>query len=266
MVTFNQAQQLLILDLLETAQGENPDLERALQVDGPDGVFVKNLENVQGDERDVVIFSVGYGPDPSGRISMNFGPLNKDGGERRLNVAITRARYEVIVFASLRADQIDPARTSAQGVLDLRAFLSFAQRGSSGAQGAALGAVGARERDALVHAIADALTARGHAVEVDVGASDVRVDLAVLDPRQGNGEGPTRYLLGIETDGLNYARAATTRDRDRLRNEVLRRLGWTLHRVWAVDWWREPEVQLTAIEAALKKARGSAEIESTEHQ
>ena len=118
-VTFSQAQQTLIEDLLEDARRKDPRVDAFFGEEAPEPVFVKNLENVQGDERDVILFSICYGPDALGRVLMNFGPINRDGGERRLNVAITRARREVVVFSTLRADQIDLARTRARGVRDL---------------------------------------------------------------------------------------------------------------------------------------------------
>ncbi len=243
-VTFNQAQQQLILDLFEEAQRAHPKIERYFNDSEVAGVFVKNLENVQGDERDLIVFSIGYGPDAKGRVSMNFGPLNKDGGERRLNVAITRARCEVLVFTSLRSDQIDLARTSARGVRDLRAFLRFAEDASRD-QGAAAGA--RKSRDPLVQSIAQALMDRGWSVDLEIGRSDVRLDLALRDPAD-----PTRYLLAIETDGANYERAATARDRDRLRTDVLDSLGWSVHRLWAVDWWRDRDGEIAKIEAKAK--------------
>lgn len=240
-VTFNQAQQQLIQDLFEAARSEDHTLEEWFDDSAQDGVFVKNLENVQGDERDVIVFSIGYGPDSGGSVSMNFGPLNKEGGERRLNVAITRAREEVLVFTSLRSEQIDLARTSARGVRDLRGFLRFAERTTA----TALDASGRRSDD-LVESIAAALRDRGHRVDTEVGRSGVRVDLAIRDP-----DVPHRYALAVETDGANYARAATARDRDKLRAEVLRGLGWRIERVWAVDWWRDPAGELARIEDAL---------------
>ena len=128
-VTFNTEQQRLIENLLDQERRSRPDLDRFFNREWHEPVFVKNLESVQGDERDVILFSVGYGPDASGRVSQNFGPLNKDGGPRRLNVAITRARSELLVFATLRPDQIDLARTEAAGVRDFKHFLEFAERG-----------------------------------------------------------------------------------------------------------------------------------------
>lgn len=245
-VTFNQAQQQLVLDLFERALGDQPELEPHFAESNDEGVFVKNLENVQGDERDVIVFSIGYGPDARGRVSMNFGPLNKDGGERRLNVAITRARQEVMVFSSLRSEQIDLARTNARGVRDLRGFLRFGE--GVGAQRAARPEA-APARDALVASIAAALRDRGHEVDVEVGRGGVRLDLGIRDPEH---EG--RYLVGIETDGAAYRRAATARDRDRLRSLVLGGLGWRIERLWAVDWWRDREAELDRIERAIEAA------------
>lgn len=248
-VTFSQPQQTLIQDLFERAITEEPELERWFAEGEADGVFVKNLENVQGDERDLIVFSIGYGPDPSGRVSMNFGPLNKDGGERRLNVAVTRARREVLVFTSLRAADIDPARTSARGVRDLRAFLAFAERRSAARSAAErVGADG--QPDGLVASIAAELTARGHRTVTGIGRSGVRIDIGVVDPGD-----PSRFLLAIETDGANYRRSATARDRDRLRGDVLGSLGWRVHRVWAIDWWRDREAVLRGIDEALRTAR-----------
>lgn len=244
-VTFNQAQQQLVLDLFEEAQRAHPEIERYFSDSEVAGVFVKNLENVQGDERDLIIFSIGYGPDAKGRVSMNFGPLNKDGGERRLNVAITRARCEVLVFTSLRSDQIDLARTSARGVRDLRAFLRFAEDASR-EEGATVRST--TSRDPLVQSIAEALVERGWDLDFEIGRSDVRLDMALRDP-----DDSSRYVLAIETDGTNYERAATARDRDRLRTDVLDSLGWTVHRLWAVDWWRDREAEIAKIEAKARE-------------
>ncbi|MEM9379498.1 MAG: DUF4011 domain-containing protein [Planctomycetota bacterium] len=254
-VTFSQAQQTLLLDLLDEAMREHPEIEEAFDESREEPVFVKNLENVQGDERDVILFSIGYGPDANGKISMNFGPLNRDGGERRLNVAITRAREEVVVFSSIRWDQIDLARTSARAVGDLRAFLRHAEgRADVVAEDAESGAEHGTEPerpsdDGLVRALASRLEARGWDVTTEVGASSVRVDLAVRHP-----ERPGRFLMGIETDGRNYARSATARDRDRLRALVLDGLGWSLERAWAIDWWRDPDAEVERLDAALRAA------------
>jgi very-short-patch-repair endonuclease len=251
-VTFSMAQQTLIEDLLEDARRQHPEIEPFFN--GGDGVsepvFVKNLENVQGDERDVILFSVCYGPDAQGRVSMNFGPLNRDGGERRLNVAITRARQEIVVFSTLRADQIDLSRTRAQGVADLKCFLDYAARGPRALSERREVDPGAECESPFEQQVCNALRERGYMVHPQVGCSRYRIDLGVVDP-----EHPGRYLLGIECDGATYHSAHTARDRDRLREAVLRDLGWRLHRVWSTDWWERPAEELARIEAAIEDAK-----------
>lgn len=246
-VTFNIAQQTLIEDHLDAARKQFPEIDPFFTDEVQEPVFIKNLENVQGDERDIVLFSVCYGPDAAGKISMNFGPLNRDGGERRLNVAITRARQEVVVFASLRSDQINLAQTRKQGVQDLKCFLDFADRGSI-AISQALSLKGGDDFESpFERDVCARLRERGHTVHSQVGCSGYRIDLAILDPRA---EG--RYLLGVECDGANYHSAKTARDRDKLREQVLRGLGWKLHRIWSSDWWVNPDECLTKIDAVIE--------------
>ena len=249
-VTFSQAQQSLVEDLLEEWRRRDEVVDRFFGEEIAEPVFVKNLENVQGDERDVILFSVCYGPDMSGRVSMNFGPMNKEGGERRLNVAVTRARREVIVFSTLTSDQIDLSRTRARGVADLKAFLDYARKGPSALAGAAEYRHDAEFDSPFEEAVYDQLVQRGWDVHKQVGCSGYRIDLAVVDPGA-----PGRYLLGVECDGANYHRAKTARDRDKLREGVLRGLGWQLHRVWSTDWWTNPEGEVDKIEAALARPR-----------
>ena len=248
-VTFSQAQQTLVLDLLDAAARKHPEIERFFDESIQEPVFVKNLENVQGDERDVIIFSIGYGPDANGRLSMNFGPLNNDGGERRLNVAITRAREEVLVHTSIRSDQIDLARTNARGVRDLRAFLSFAESNQTktASQAGTPGPV-TQSHDALVRIVGERLAQLGWEVEYEIGRSDVRVDIGVRHPERDDA-----FLAGIETDGANYRRASTARDRDRLRSDVLAGLGWKLIPVWAVDFWRDADTEVDRIHGELQR-------------
>lgn len=252
-VTFSQAQQTLIEDLLDAARAEDPQLDHHFTGDVEEPVFVKNLENVQGDERDVILFSICYGPDSLGRVSMNFGPMNREGGERRLNVAITRARQEVTVFSTLRADQIDLARTRARGVADLKRFLEYAERGPSVIAEALRLDPDADPDSPFEEAVLNALVQRGWEVHKQVGCARYRVDLAVVDPAA-----PGRYLLGVECDGANYHRAKTARDRDKLRQGVLQDLGWKLHRIWSTDWWTDPEREIRKLEEALKRARDAA--------
>jgi len=249
-VTFSQAQQTLIEDLLDQARNEDSSLDTFFAEGRDEPLFVKNLENVQGDEREVILFSICYGPDLHGRPSMNFGPMNREGGERRLNVAITRARSEVVVFSTLTADQIDLSRTQAVGVRDLKRFLEYAERGASALAEATLYSSGADVESPFEQAVLDALVGRGWEVHLQVGCARYRIDLAVVDP-----DAPGRYLLGVECDGANYHRAKTARDRDKLREGVLRGLGWELHRVWSTDWWTDPAKELVKIEEALQRAR-----------
>jgi len=251
-VTFSQAQQTLVEDLLEQARRTDTVVDRGCAEDKLERVFVKNLENVQGDERDVILFSICYGPDHTGRPYVNFGPMNKEGGERRLNVAVTRARRELIVFSTLCADQIDLAKTKAPGVRDLKTFLAYAERGMAAiAEAAVPGAAGEFdspfERD--VH---DALVERGWNVHSQVGCGGYRIDLGVVDP-----EASGRYLLGVECDGANYHRARSARDRDKLREGVLGDLGWQLHRIWSSDWWKNPGREIEKLERALDAARNA---------
>ncbi|MDH7603193.1 MAG: DUF3320 domain-containing protein, partial [Armatimonadota bacterium] len=252
-VTFNLMQQKLIEDLLDEKRQKYPEIDPYFYSESaPKGeaVFVKNLENVQGDERDVILFSICYGPDAQGYISRNFGPLNKDGGERRLNVAITRARHQLVVFSSMTADQIRLSQTSARGVADLKDFLDYAQRGMLAIPERPEYTREVNYRSALEREISEKLRELGYEVHCQVGCSGCRIDLAVVDP-----EYPERYLLGIEYDGDNYYRVKTARDRDRLRQLVLENLGWRIHRVWSIDWWRSPNAEVERVKEAIEQAK-----------
>ena len=226
-VTFSMAQKNLIEDIFEERRAANPKFEDYFADDGEEPFFVKNLENVQGDERDVILFSVGYAKGPDGKFLMNFGPLNRSGGERRLNVAVTRAKEQVVVFASCRGAEIDLNRTQAVGAAHLRAFLEYAERGGV----AAAADAAERRRDMFADEVAAFLSAHGYAVERDVGCSLFRVDVGVKDQARKDG-----YLAAIECDGDTYASALTARDRDELRTSVLRSLGWNTVHVWSADW------------------------------
>ncbi|MBM4060232.1 MAG: DUF3320 domain-containing protein [Planctomycetes bacterium] len=250
-VFFSQGQQVLVEDLLDAARAQHAELEPFFTT-VPEPVFVKNLENVQGDERDAILFSICYGPDAAGKVYENYGPLNLQGGERRLNVAVTRARRELVVFTSLRADQV-AARSAALGARHLRTFLDYAQRGEVALLAAAAADPRGEVESPFEAAVCAALVQRGHEVHPQVGCSGYRIDLAVVDP-----EAPGRYLLGIECDGATYHAAATARDRDRLRAAVLRGLGWRLHRVWSTDFWQDPAGEVARIEAAIAAAVAAA--------
>ena len=255
-VTFSLAQQQLVEDLLDEARRTHPEIEPHFGDEPPvegEPVFVKNLENVQGDERDVIFFSICYGPDDAGRVSMNFGPLNREGGERRLNVAITRAKHELVVFSGLRAEQIDLTRTRARGVRDLKHFLDYAERGPVALPAAAEASAQSTHESEFERLVAARLRAAGFAVHHQVGCSGYRIDLGILDPAA-----PGRYLLGVECDGATYHRAATARDRDKLRQGILEDLGWELYRIWSTDWWHDTEAEMGKLLAHLASLRSAA--------
>jgi very-short-patch-repair endonuclease len=256
-VTFSIPQQGLIEDLLDAARRKHPEIEPCFAASAGEPVFVKNLENVQGDERDVILFSICYGPDSTGKVAMAFGPLNRQGGERRLNVAVTRAREQVIVFSTLRGDQIDLSRTSSVAVRHLKTFLDYAERGP-GAIAEAVAVVGdAGADDSFEQDVRAKLRERGWQVELHVGCSGFRVDLAVRDLDRAD-----EFALGVLCDGPFYAKADTARDRDRNRQAVLVQLGWRLHRVWSSDWWLDPQRELDRIEAAIREAHAARKLGS----
>jgi very-short-patch-repair endonuclease len=246
-VTFNSEQQSLIEDLLDAERRKDPDLEPFFSEVELEPAFVKNLESVQGDERDIMYFSVTYGPDMTGAVSMNFGPLNRDGGERRLNVAVTRARHELRVFSSLKGEQMDLSRTKAIGVRDLKHFLEFAERGARALAEAHHCSQGDFDSP-FEAAVAAALGRKGWQVHTQIGASSFRIDLGVVHPDFSG-----RFLAGVECDGATYHRSATARDRDKLREQVLRGLGWEILRIWSTDWWVDPIGTLARVDARLNE-------------
>lgn len=261
-ITLNAEQQKLVEDLLDKARQADPRLEPFFDDSAPEPVVVKNLETVQGDERDVILLGIGYGPETAGAqtMPMNFGPLNRAGGWRRLNVAITRARREMMVFASFPPGMIDLNRTSAEAVRDLRHFMEFAERGPRALGEAMAGSVGGFDSP-FEQAVAGALRDRGWTVVPQIGVSRFRIDLGVVHP-----DSPGDYLCGVECDGASYHSAATARDRDKVRQAVLKGLGWSLVRIWSTDWWIDPQGALArlvaALEAELAQARESAEAKA----
>lgn len=246
-VTFNQTQQNLIATLLEARRRSNAQLDKVLAQKVPEELFIKNLENVQGDERDIILFSITYGPDAAGKVTMNFGPLNSEGGHRRLNVAISRARHGVIIYSTLKPEQIDLTRVRAAGVRDLKHYLEFAKRGPRALVEQAV-PTGQAPDSPFETAVIGLLRDKGWVVHPQVGCSGYRVDIGVVDPRA-----PGRYLLGVECDGATYHSAATARDRDRLRQHVLEGLGWRIHRIWSTDWWLDPQRELEKLVAKLEE-------------
>ncbi|WFU20729.1 DUF3320 domain-containing protein [Bradyrhizobium sp. CB3481] len=245
-VTFNGDQQRLIENMLDQARRSDPALEPHFDRNQTrEPIFVKNIENVQGDERDIIIFSVAVGPDKIGRITAQISSLNSEGGHRRLNVAVTRARSELLVFATLRPEQIDLGRTSAKGVVDFKHFLEFAEHGAR-AIAEAFSTTGRETESPFEDAVMDALQSRGWEVHPQVGVSFFRIDLGIVHP-----DFPGRYLAGVECDGATYHRSATARDRDRLREMVLTSLGWRIRRIWSTEWWMDASSAADKIHARL---------------
>jgi very-short-patch-repair endonuclease len=245
-VAFSSAQREAISNALELKRRANPGLEDFFKAHSDEPFFVKNLENVQGDERDVIFISIGYGKTNEGYLSMSFGPLNNDGGERRLNVLITRAKLRCEVFTNITAADIDLSKTQKRGIAALKSFLHFAQCGKLDVAEE----TGKPLESPFEENVAGQLGKLGYMVRQQVGSQGFYLDLAIVDP-----EHPGRYLLGIECDGAAYHSARSARDRDRLRQQVLEGIGWKIHRIWSTDWFRYPERELKRVVEAIEKAK-----------
>lgn len=244
--TFSVAQRQAILKELELLRRSNPDIEDFFGSTCPEPFFVKNLENIQGDERDVIFISVGYGKTEQGYLAHAFGPLSGEGGERRLNVLISRAKERCEVFCNFTGADIDLERSRARGVVALKLFLTFAETGHFG-----LGEVSGEDFESEFEIqVCERLQAAGYDVKRQIGASGFRVDLAIADR-----EKPGRFVLGIECDGAQFHSSRSARDRDRLRQQVLERHGWIIHRVWSADWYLRPQAELKKIEDAIVAAQ-----------
>jgi very-short-patch-repair endonuclease len=235
-IALSMAQEEAIQDEFDRRKVLDPDLSAQSEANVEEPFFVKALERVQGDERDRIIISLGYGKDANGVLTMNFGPINKGGGERRLNVAITRAREKVILVSSFRPQDMDLTRlsTSSLGVRILAEYLEYASRGGRFPVQTYGG--GEPESD-FEYDVRERLAARGLKVDAQVGCSGFRIDLAIRHPRHDD-----RYVLGVECDGATYHTQRSARDRDKLRQAVLEKLGWKIYRVWSTDWVKNPDL------------------------
>ena len=251
--TFNMKQQQLILDQVEKRLDQNPKMNAFFSRNRGEHFFVKNLETIQGDERDCIFLSIGYGKDKDGKLYKNFGPLNHDGGERRLNVLITRAREKCVVFSNFRASDLQLNTSAAFGVRALKMFLDYAEKRNLALHNTDTSRTGSEFEDAVY----EFLTHQGHKLKKHVGCAEYRIDLAIVDP-----DNPKRYLLGIECDGHQYRNAPTARDRDRLRSQVLEGLGWKLYRIWAIDWYRNQETTKKRILEAITEVTTTGEIQT----
>lgn len=238
-VTFSMPQQNLIDDLLDEEYRKDPALEKKA-AEQYEPIIIKNLENVQGDERDVIMFSIGYGPDKNGRVSMNFGPLNRDGGWRRLNVAITRARQQMLVFSVIDSDMINLSGTRSEGVEGLKGFLKFAEQGGGLAVKAGASRVTAEGFELIV---AEELKKRGYFVDCCVGSSDFKVDIAVAAPNDND-----RYILGISCGTKANYESSTAENRYISQQSILNGLGWETMNIHILDWIDNSEKVIERIE------------------
>ena len=244
-VTFSNVQKEYIERKLSTAIAERR-LE-TFAYDREEPLFVKNLENVQGDERDVVLFSICYGPDRLGRISLNFGPLNQVGGWRRLNVAVSRAREEMLVFSSMTGAMIDLSKTNSRGVAGLKAFLDFAEKGRTNL--AISSGDLATKKVGLGKYIAEELASYGYDCRYDVGVSGFKIDVAVLDPKDRK-----KFILAIMCDTPNRF---SVKDRNVLQIQTLKRNNWNVVRLFAVNYYNNPKREIKKIKDLLDKLTGA---------
>ncbi|MAX38395.1 MAG: hypothetical protein CME33_17715 [Gimesia sp.] len=245
-VAMNRKQADLIEDYVERLTKEDSQFSMFFEKDRQktEPLFIKNLENVQGDERDVIMISCTYGPDKDvGRVFQRFGDINKDGGWRRLNVLFTRSKKRMLVFSSLESHDI---LISESTNLSIKAFKDFLAYAKSGVVEQPVYS-GRKDGSDFQIAVKDALRKRGYECESEVGVAGFFIDLAVIDPKS-----PGRFLIGIECDGATYHSAKSVRDRDRLRQIILERLGWTIRRIWSPDWFKNPDAEIDTIVNALE--------------
>ena len=250
-IAFGEVQQQAIEAALREMRMKDQQFEPFFKEDREEPFFVKNLENVQGDERDTILFSIGYAKDAQGVFRMNFGPLSKMGGERRLNVAVTRAKYNIKLVGSILPADIDTDRISSEGPKLLRAYIDFAMHGMEALQKEITESDVTEHDSPFEKAVYDYLERKGYRLATQVGCSGYRIDMAVKHPTLSG-----RYVLGIECDGAAYHSGRTARERDRLRQDVLEQMGWTIYRIWSTDWIKDPAAEgkrlVEAVEQAIK--------------
>ena len=252
-VTFSEAQQNAVDAAIRQKRYQNAAFERYFVEDKDEPFFIKNLENVQGDERDTIIFSIGYAKDAHGIMYMNFGPLSRDGGYRRLNVAITRAKYNVKLVGSIVPTDIDVDNTSAEGVRMLRSYIEFAQNGITALEKELTFSNEVSFDSPFEESVYDFLQTKEYNVVTQVGCSGFRIDMAVKHPVQSG-----CFVIGIECDGATYHSSRTARERDRLRQTVLEDMGWTIYRIWSTDWIKDQRTEEQKLVAAIERALGHA--------
>lgn len=246
-VTFSEAQQNAVDAAIRQMRHQNIEFEDFFNEDKSNPFFIKNLENVQGDERDTIIFSIGYA-NRDGKCN-NFGPLNRNGGYRRLNVAITRAKYNVKLVGSILPTDIDLDKTSARGVQLLRSYIEFARQGIVALDNEPTYKSTPTFDSPFEISVYDYLVNKGYKVETQVGCSCYRIDLAVKHPTLSG-----KFSIGIECDGASYHSSRTARERDRLRQDILEEMGWTIHRIWSTDWIKNQKTEEEKLVAAIEKS------------
>lgn len=250
-VAFSKHQADLITELLEHSRRSDHVLDNFLREDNHENVFVKNIENVQGDERDVIFISVCYGPqEPYGQLKyLQFGPVNKEGGERRLNVLFSRSRMRCEVFASFEPGDIVASRVKSKGPMVLKRFLEFAKTGIL----ADLPTTGENADSPFEEDVASVIKALGYSVDLQVGTGGFKIDLGVKHPvHQG------QYMLAVECDGATYHSALWARERDRLRQQILEGLGWRFHRIWSTDWFYDRDKQINHLRQVLESTQSES--------
>jgi very-short-patch-repair endonuclease len=253
-VSMNEPQRELLLDEFDRLLLHDPELAAYVEkwANTLEPLFIKNLENVQGDERDVIMISTVYGRDELGNLHQRFGPINnRQAGHRRLNVLFTRARWQTVIFSSLDPDLLRVDHTSARGLRALKGFLTYAKTGRL--EGPSDGGSPSTGVDSAFELyVARALRASHYEVVPQVGVAGYFIDLGVRHP-----ERPGTFILGVECDGATYHSAPSVRDRDRLRQDILERLGWRIYRIWSVDWFRNPRREMGRLLAHLAALRAA---------
>lgn len=255
-VTFSEAQQNAVDTAIRQMRLNNGNYERFFVDSTEEPFFIKNLENVQGDERDTIIFSIGYAKDKNGLMYMNFGPLSREGGYRRLNVAITRAKYNVKLVGSIQATDIDLDKTSAEGVKLLRSYIEYAQQGIAALNKELDYNYDLNFDSPFEESVYDFLSSKGYEVVTQVGCSGFRIDMAIKHPTKSG-----KFAIGIECDGASYHSSRTARERDRLRQTVLEDMGWNLYRIWSTDWIKNQKSEEDKLVRAINAALSETEIE-----
>ena len=261
-VALSQRQQTAIRNEKDLILRDNPDLHELFEgEDIQNKFFIKNLESVQGDQRDIIYISVGYGKDHNGKLTMTFGPINKEGGERRLNVLISRAKDKVNVFSSITGDDFDLTKTNSLGVKYLKEYLDYAKSGgdiSTIYNALELG----NDFDVdnpFERSVYEQLRLEGIDCTPQVGQSGYKIDFGIIDPND-----KSKYILALECDGASYHSSATARDRDRLRQDVLENLGWKFHRIWSTDWFDNHKREMDKLKEAISSAQLGKKIKQVD--